>query len=135
MPQPTARQPPHALEHVWLMHRVRVTTMLGSRVQVEAAVVFRALAAILGLRGRLWYVLCTCYAREALWKRQRGLHRRVVYGSIAALTSVRRYVDLGVLGELVCVVVGAVSVPGGHGGRICRCYDGCGSVGTILRPL
>ena len=75
------------------MHRVRVTTTLESCMQVEAAVVYRALVVLLGLRGRPWYVLCTCYAREALRQRQRRLHRRVVYGSIAALCV---DVDLGV---------------------------------------
>ena len=56
---------------------------------------------------------------------------RSKHGSIVAM---RVGVDLDVCGELVRVVVDAIGVPGGHGGRSCRWYDGCGPGGKILRP-
>ena len=56
----------------------------------------------------------------------------IVQASIAAMCV---GVDVGVLYELVCVVVDGVGVPGGHGGRVCCCRDGCGSVGRFIGPL
>ena len=52
----------------------------------------------------------------------------------ASIAAMRVGVEVGVLGERVRVVVDRVGVPGGHGGRVGGCGDGCGSGGTILRP-
>ena len=52
----------------------------------------------------------------------------------ASIAAMRVGVEVGVLGERVRVVVDRAGVPGGHGGRVGGCGDGCGSGGTVLRP-
>ena len=52
----------------------------------------------------------------------------------ASIAAMRVGVEVGVVGERVRVVVDRVGVPGGHGGRVGGCGDGCGSGSTILRP-
>ena len=111
-----------------------VTRTLGSRVQVEAAVVFRAPVVLLGHRGRLWCVSCTCYARDSL----RQLLRRPQSRDCACLDrgSVVDYavdVDVSVLGELVELELDNSGGTSDRAGQGDVCGDGCGSVGKILR--
>ena len=126
----------HASKHVVHMPCILVTVLLDSLCAGHTVAVFRA---SVGLLGRLHGVhdgICMCCGRgvrgsrclRALVERERVPHALLDGAFVVGA-------DVGVFGELVCVVVDGVGVSGGHGGRVCCCRDGCGSTGRIIGHL
>ena len=54
---------------------------------------------------------------------------------MSGLTVGKSRISVTSVEQLIHVVVDGVGVPGGHGGRVCCCRDGCGSVGRFIGPL